>query len=322
MYIGKNASCFARAKEQNLALLKRDIDRFWGEGDHIKRLLVALGREYFTNDWSNFVDVGAGTYAAGGDDTLMKVFSDAFSSSKKHIVGFEPFEPSADVLREMFANGLGQKEQTIFSVLQQGCGELAETDLIFTGQMNTFTANRRIALHPKYAGTETFKIQSTSVDALAQKLGWQNVHVLKTDTEGREFEVLLGAKQLISKQLISLIIVAYEDKWTWDSFTAAYPVDRKSHLFKEQIEFDTPNLYSVCAWLSHLNYSAYLLGADKNGSMIAIPLSDSYWDDAFEIGRNPHNYDKPFTWFDFVAAPKGSDVQLWIEQVSVGTATC
>ena len=54
------------------------------------------------------------------------------------------------------------------------------------------------------------------MDSFVASKSWHHADILKTDTEGCEFEVLLGAKRLISKQQIGLIMVAYEDQSTRD----------------------------------------------------------------------------------------------------------
>ena len=314
-------TCAREVSRANRELLRRDISKFWGERDHIEKFLTLLGQELsISAHWSNFLDVGAGSYkAAGGDLTLMGTFSKVFPSLSKHIVGFEPFAPAAAGLRAMFTD---IPPGTLIEVFVKGCGQLPHDTLEFRGRHNTFTANKRIALHPKYAGNEVITINSTSVDSAALDFGWNHIDVLKTDTEGLEFEVLLGAKHLLQQKRINLVIVAYEDKWTWDSFTAAYPIDAKNHVFKEQIELDTPNLKSTTSWLWHHNYSSYLLGAEDNNKIVTIPLYNDYWDDVFEIGRNPKAYGLLFTWFDFIAVPHGSDLQVWIEKMSTGSTTC
>jgi hypothetical protein len=155
---------------------------------------------------------------------------------------------------------------------------------------------------------------------------FDHLNVLKTDTEGLEFEVLLGANGLISAKKVDMLIVAYEDKWTWDSFTAIYPADGGSFVKSSPLEMDTPNLMSVTQWLETKGYASYLLGkSDRrrhNSGYCAIPVSGKYWHDEFEIGRDPISYGLPFTWMDFISVQEGSALQTWLESNSRKATFC
>lgn len=315
-----SSSCMAKARQHNVAFLKENLERFWGKENYMQVLLERLGKEVsLTKDWNVFIDVGAGSYAeAGGDVSLSLFFDQLFPAPQKTIVAFEPFQEAHDNLLHEYQRYLSQHNhrQNLlnFTLFQKGCGMVDDDgSVLFRGTKNIMTANKRIALHPAYSGKETRKIPSTSIHAL----NLPHIHILKTDTEGLEWEVLLGARQLIKQHAIDLIFFAYEDKWTFDSFTAAYPV-QGSMIKEQQMELDTPNLKSVSTWLESLGYVTYLIGLAPQGQQgfVAIPVSGDYWDDSFEVARDPKSYGYHYTWMDAMAVQKKSSLQAWIEQQS------
>lgn len=121
------------------------------------------------------------------------------------------------------------------------------------------TANKRIQGHPKWYGenAESRTVQSTTLDAEVKKFGLDHINVVKTDTEGLEWEVLLGARQLLRQKKVDLLIYAYEDKWSWDFHTAVEPL-RKCRLivfgtFKLQV---VPYSFISSMLLSQLGHSS------------------------------------------------------------------
>lgn len=316
--------CHVAASSYNFQVLQRNISRFWGSNDHIVTFLRALGQQPFTVTWSNFIDIGAGAYSSGGGDAAL-IFSidECFPSKRKDIVAFEPGEEAYENLLRAKDEYLRERQvqSTQFTIFRMGCSSQANGTLEFRGKRNSMTANRRISNHSKYRGETVLELQATTCDAVAESRSWESVNVLKTDTEGLEFEVLLGAKALLSKRAIDLLIVAYEDKWTWDSFTAAYPDGNRST--QTQLEFDTPNLQSVSTWLhDELGYHSYLLGNNAYGGPVAIPLYGKYWLDDFEIARQPLMFGLPFTWFDFIAVPASSPIVIWLETICTDVQFC
>jgi len=311
--------CMVKARQHNAAYLKEHLPRFWGNESYIEVLLERLGKEPLAQDWNVFIDIGAGSYAqTGGDISLSLLFDQFFPAHAKTVFAFEPFQKAYDNLQQEYKRYLNKhgttRDSFDYNLLLKGCGEVAEQQMEFRGSDNFMTANKRIALHPVYSREEVVRrtMDSTSV----QGLNLPHVHVLKTDTEGLEWEVLLGAKSLLQKKAIDLIFFAYEDKWTFDSFTAAYPIG--GSFIKEQSELDTPNLQSVSTWLDSLGYASYLIGLAPKGKdgFVALPVNGNYWNNTFEVGRDPKSYGFRYTWMDAMAVPQGSPLQHWIEQQS------
>ena len=88
---------------------------------------------------------------------------------------------------------------------------------------------------------------------------------------------------------------------------------------KDQLTLDTPNLKSVSTWLDSLGYKSYLIGLSTeklpDGTMrkgfAAIPVSGEYWDDKFEVCRDPFSYKKRRIncWVDAIAVKDGSVIK-------------
>jgi len=315
-------ACLRHLRRHNAAYLRQNIRRFWGSGDYIEVLLMALGKEQFAREFDVFVDVGAGSYGEkGGDISLSFIFDAAFPAEEKTVLAFEPFPGSYERLTNKLAEYRakhGRDDRSLRYILRNvGCGMSNQT-MLFRGQRSFMTANRRIALHPWYSGKVQTEIESTTVDIATAEAGVGSyVNVLKTDTEGLELEVLLGARRLLQERQIDLIVYAYEDKWNWDSFEAAYPLP--GWFVKDQLAFDTPNLRSVSTWLDGLGYKSYLIGSANRGrekSFVALPVTAEYWDDAFEVARDPKGYGVHPTWMDAIAVKDGSTLQDWIERRS------
>ena len=310
-------------------------------GDYIETMLRLMGKESFAKRYDVFIDVGAGSYAkkeTGGDISLSFMFDIAFPSQQKTIIAFEPFKYSYDLLltkltrhRETYHKN-NKKNRMKYILKNMGVGMNSNDTMTFRGKRSYMTANKRIALHPWYEGKGISEINSTTIEDAVEETGADHVNILKTDTEGLEFEVLLGARHLLKQQKVDCIIYAYEDKWNWDSFAASYPVhtDGSFSFIKEQITFDTPNLQSVSMWLDSMGYKSYLIGKapfknsndDEEKGFVAIPVTSEYWHDDFEVARNPRRFGLKNklgnfpTWMDAIAVKENSSLHTWIEQQS------
>ena len=307
-----------------------------------------MGKENFARRYNVFIDVGAGSYAkkeTGGDISLSFMFDIAFPSTEKTIIAFEPFKYSYDLLltklarhRETYHHN-NNNNRMKYILKNMGVGMNKNDTMTFRGKRSYMTANKRIALHPWYEGKGISEIDSTTIEVAVEEAGVDHVNILKTDTEGLEFEVLLGARHLLQQQKVDLIIYAYEDKWSWDSFAASYPAnaDGSFPFIKDQLTFDTPNLQSVSTWLDSMGYKSYLIGKapessfqnnnnddgqTKKKGFVAIPVTNEYWHDDFEVARNPRSFglknklgNYP-TWMDDIAVKENSSLHTWIEQQS------
>jgi hypothetical protein len=156
-------------------------------------------------------------------------------------------------------------------------------------------------------------VDAVSVDCLLARENLTRVDVLKTDTEGCEWEVLRGASRLLSAQNARVLIIAYENKWSASMLFAEdnhHPV-----IVLSADEMDLPTLRSVTVQLARLGYNSYLLGARKDPvRLLFVPLTGDCWHSVFELGRNVKQLGVIATWFDFVAVLAGNHEESWILQ--------
>lgn len=328
---GDRERCLADLRAHNREYLNRTLIKFWGRQNYVEVLLTRMGEQAFARDFDAFADVGAGAYSAsGGDVSLSFQYDLLFPAERKTILAFEPFKDSHDALLEQLdvhnrENRTDGGRGLRYILKNEGVG-ISGGPMEFRGSKNMMTANPRISGHPRWYGPKANSVvtQSTNIDAEMRRHGLDRLNVLKTDTEGLEWEVLLGARRALKHRGVDLLIIAYEDKWTWDSHSAVHPVP--GSFVKDQLSLDEPNLKSVSTWLASMGYATYLLGLSPellpDGTMrrgfAAIPVTGEYWDDDFEVCRDPKRYHKKRIncWMDAVAVLEGSAMQEWMEQFS------
>ena len=61
-----------------------------------------------------------------------------------------------------------------------------------------------------------FEIETTTLDAVCSESGLDRLHLVKVDTEGNDFNVILGAKDLLKREVIE--ILQFEYNWRWVAF--------------------------------------------------------------------------------------------------------
>ena len=291
-------------------------------------MLLLIGKEAFAKHYNVFVDVGAASYGENGGDLALSFIYIAFPANRKTIMAFEPFKMKYDQLLEMLQmhKKKYKRDDTSLNYILKNIGVgMSNQTMTFRGKRSVMTANKRIMLHPWYQGKEVSQIECTTIELEAQEAKVDNINILKTDTEGLEWEVLIGSKHLLQEKKIDLIIYAYEDKWTMDSFSASYPYE--GTVIKDQSTFDTPNLQSISTWLHSMGYVSYLIGkSPKEGAgFVAIPVTAEYWDDNFEVARDPKawgiKHPSPTakhypTWLDAISVQENSPLQKWIDKQS------
>lgn len=190
------------------------------------------------------------------------------------------------------------------------------------GSRNGATANLRIVNHRNYRYHRTRTLRNaTSVDAIMRRHSLPRLDVLKTDTEGCEWEVLQGASAALTTGSVRVIIVAYEDKWSSSTIYAAHP-SNAHHAVSNVSSMEPPTLRSVTRYLEDFGYESFLLGSMDSTSkpnvshqvrkVQMIPLTHGCWDDSFELARDPHALGVPYSWFDFVAVLENSPESQFI----------
>ena len=289
---------------------------FWGSRESVERFVEALAANDFV--YRNFIDVGAAIYhledpsdVGAGAMQFYKLWS-----TPSHPVLVHAFEPSSTELDGLVTHKTGGQIKLHHTVVAD-----REGTIVFKGTTNTATANPRLMDHPKYSGSQMRSLNATTIDNLLQREGVTHIDILKTDSEGTEWEVLLGAHRLVSENRVRVIIAAYEDKWSSSTFYGAYPAMQNGVLrgaAPDVKRMQPPSLYTITRHLDNLGYDAYLLGHTYNQSQQSalhyIPLSGGLWRDIFELGRDPKRWGLPFTWYDFVAVLRESHENAFIRK--------
>jgi FkbM family methyltransferase len=159
---------------------------------------------------ATLIDVGVGAGTPG----LYEAFPDA------HLVLIEPleeFKPDLERLvqehgGEYVLTGVGREAGSVALHIDQRVLEMS-TALKVTG--------------PKPWADEARELRSismTTLDALLDEKGWQPPYGLKIDTEGYEYEVVLGATQLLQETEFVIaelsVMQRYEDSYRFADFIA------------------------------------------------------------------------------------------------------
>ena len=77
------------------------------------------------------------------------------------------------------------------------------------------------ACHVHGAATTAARVSITTVDQEAATVGWDSVDMLKIDTEGYDFHVIRGAKDLLDRAAIGMVQFEYGDGWAYAGSTLA-----------------------------------------------------------------------------------------------------
>jgi len=294
----------------------------WGSGNYLFHMVKALRREF--PEYSNFVDVGAAEYPGTAGDLSLAMHMYSLWGRRARVFGFEPDANNSVYSRAATTGGAVQIRSELVS---NHTGTV--TMFIPDDNQNKATTNARLvgmkggSIYGSLATMSTRALPCTTIDYLASSRGIETVHILKTDTEGTEWEVLRGAAGLLARGRIRVLLVAYESNWNMDSWLATKRGGARV-VAPSVSAMGEPSLRSVTRHLSSLNYSSYLVGfygADLSGldgsGLIFIPLSGPCWDDALELARDPQSeHYIPFVYSDVVAVPAGSLEEQMIDRLT------
>ena len=291
---------------------------FWGSGQHLEHLMNALHKQGFR--YSVCIDVGAGIYdtrRGSGDGSLALRFNQLFSNDGNPTRTFA-FEPDPKNAVHELANRESKPGASI--TMSTELVSAQSGNLTLYGIKNTATSNLRLTAHPRYSRSLAKQMKATTIDELVRRHNLDHVDILKTDTEGCEWEVLQGAEEALRSHRVRVLLIAYEDKWSSDTFFAAYPYGGRGPAANVSA-MSPPTLRSVTRQLEDFGYESYLLGSvplkRPAPRVQMIPLSHGCWNDSFEIGRDPHAFGLQFTWFDFVSVLRGSRESDLLHEMAV-----
>jgi FkbM family methyltransferase len=131
----------------------------------------------------------------------VELFRERFTSPVIH-----SFEPSPSIFAE-----LKQRTRTIPNLHVNNCGLGARADQLTFIEYDDPTHSSFRPLDEAFVGTDqtTGKVQVEvrTVDDYCAQAGITHIDVLKTDTQGFDFEVLQGAKNMLEQRRIHLIYI-------------------------------------------------------------------------------------------------------------------
>jgi FkbM family methyltransferase len=86
----------------------------------------------------------------------------------------------------------------------------------FNVMSDTSGANALVSPVGEAAGDQSVEIDVTTLDAMCAEAGVARLHLVKVDTEGNDFNVILGAQGLFDREAID--ILQFEYNWRWVAF--------------------------------------------------------------------------------------------------------
>mmetsp|Transcript_92753 Transcript_92753/g.248064 ORF Transcript_92753/g.248064 Transcript_92753/m.248064 type:complete len:562 (+) Transcript_92753:562-2247(+) len=147
------------------------------------------------------------------------------------------------------------------------------------------------------------EVAMVSVDDVFIEEDLEHIDILKIDTEGNDWNVIDGARDVIEGGLVGSVIVEYGGFWsrhTWE-------VSNLASVPRQQEELMWPNLKGVVQWFWERGYEGYFMGTRQ-----LIPIYGQFWHDWYEVCRAPHHvmYRGIFgwCWFDVVFVRASSDL--------------
>ena len=160
--------------------------------------VFAVQRELIGTHEPVILDVGAHV------GTVARRYRQRFPQASIHC--FEPFPPSFGKLRESLDGdprsvchnlALSEKEGT--AALQANRSS-ATNSLLPTDERGTAFWGEGLL-----ETTSQIEVPTTTLDAFSQEAGFSHIDILKLDVQGAEFAVLQGARDVLTRQSISLI---------------------------------------------------------------------------------------------------------------------
>ena len=283
--------------------LKHWREVFYGDKPGMETLLENLARIEEVKSTKNLsmVDIGAGRYKGASDDCLIAHMIRLFGcNSGVRYFGFEPqahaAERSITSLQERFPQ---QSDCVQFEIA--GAGEVS-------GNMTLYGSENSASVNAEDIKREYHTSQKIAVYSMNDYLRDQNVHhlqLLKIDTEGFDWKVVLGSNQLIEANAVDIVVIEYGDKWNTHTWGVSYKNMKPKPVWSQPM----PHLHGVVKWFDHRGYDAFFVGENA-----LLQINGKHWDFEFEVCANSLNVlGTPVCWFDvaFISrkAPWSSKLQ-------------
>lgn len=151
---------------------------------------------------SLFFDIGANV----GNWTNMSL--NAADKAGNKIVGFL-YEPDPDLYKRLKERFESKDNLHIFGIAMGGC---SGTEVFYKRYADTHSSLLRISGEKI---KDEIEVEVTTIDEEAARHKIPYIDFLKIDTEGYDFNVLKGAKRLLSQQKIGIIQFEYNNTWVF-----------------------------------------------------------------------------------------------------------
>jgi FkbM family methyltransferase len=165
-----------------------------------------LARHVQKNERATVFDVGANI-----GQWTMSLIEEARRSSTLHLMDihvFEPVEATFRVLDERCSReALHCRVWRVQRAVSRSDGT---ADMHIVGPTSGTNSLHRDLLAPK---ASTIQVRTCSIDSYCRENGVADVGLLKCDTEGHDFEVLLGATEMFDRESIGLCQFEYNHRW-------------------------------------------------------------------------------------------------------------
>lgn len=219
----------------NLGLLKQKISH-----DFLAQQKLLDGLQVQT-----IIDAGANV----GQTTLKykKLFPHA------NIYAFEPFPESFQKLHESYKFDTLIKTEELALSDEEGFELLQVNNSVCTNSLLKTEDTASISFHDVDNQIQTkkeIKIKTNTLDNYCAANKIENIDILKMDVQGGELKILVGAKNLLENENISVIFTEVE-------FTRIYK--------------DQPLFFDICEYLNksgYTLYNVYNLHSAKNGQLV------------------------------------------------------
>ena len=175
---------------------------YWYHGKHREESTIEMFKKCIKQG-NNVIEVG-------GHIGYMSLLFSQLAGDKGKVFVFEPSINNLPYIRENI------KKKANVQLIEKGAGDKNETATFFmdnlTGQNNSFVEDfdgfksNQSASYDKSSGLTKVEVPIVTLDSFVLSENINNVNFIKIDVEGFEYEVLLGAKDLLKKYHPSIMV--------------------------------------------------------------------------------------------------------------------
>eukprot|EP00747_Dinoflagellata_sp_TGD_P090612 gnl/TRDRNA2_/TRDRNA2_164759_c0_seq1.p1 gnl/TRDRNA2_/TRDRNA2_164759_c0~~gnl/TRDRNA2_/TRDRNA2_164759_c0_seq1.p1 ORF type:complete len:341 (-),score=39.84 gnl/TRDRNA2_/TRDRNA2_164759_c0_seq1:30-1052(-) len=239
-----------------------------------------------------FVDIGAGQYDDKADQSLAVAFAKHTNcAADVRVFGIEPQESVVLETTEKTQSSQFACLHWVTKAVSNESGEMS-----FFGKEGCRNLKSLVLSHwhgdwhgfaPECRGkpVKHDRVQVTTLDEFSKSNGINRLDFLKVDTEGNDFQVLLGAHRLLKEGLIDLISIEFSSTWNsyyqdiWGSDWSGKP-----HSPEAITSFPGPSLQRVVQLMGDFGYQSFVVGnVMRSGSPVLLPIGGHQWEAKYDL---------------------------------------